>query len=309
MSARAALVALALALALGLAVAPAASARPIDDLQQGDARVQTIGWRLSSANARFCTRTAPGIGVLLGDARTFNDPAAAREVYGLTGDISVAAVGEGGPAARAEVDANQTVTAVAGEAVAAIPPARPGAWDRVLALQGRLEQAVARDGHVALTLGDGRTLDVAGAPACRVRFMLDDEKGYARATRDEVRIGRRYYEQTRDRPEVFAAIVAHEMAHAVLDHQSRIEASHRALEVVRATEEEADRLSVWLLANAGYDPQSAVRLMDSVLRARQFLTIDPGHGGWKTRARAITAEIAAMQAAPDMNWARHFRRQ
>jgi predicted Zn-dependent protease len=65
---------------------------------------------------------------------------------------------------------------------------------------------------------------------------------------------------------------------------------------------------VWLLAKAGYDPEGAVRLMDTVLRRGQFLTVDAAHGGWKTRARMIQAEIAAMRAAPDLDWSRHFRR-
>ena len=96
-----------------LALGTPASAQPVDDLQQDDAQVQTIGWRLSHANAGFCARAAPGIGLLLGDAQTFADPELARAAYGLSGDIAVAAVAAGSPAEAAGLAVNAVVTAVA----------------------------------------------------------------------------------------------------------------------------------------------------------------------------------------------------
>jgi hypothetical protein len=298
-----------LALAAMAGAIPAGAA-PVDDLQQGDALVQTIGWKLARANARFCARNGPGIGLLLGDARTFNDAAAAREAYGLSGDISVAAVAEGGPAARAGLSANDTVLGFGDATVASEPAARPGAWTRQIRLQTRLETAVRTEGKVTLALAGDRSVTVTGEPACTVRFMLDDSKGYAKANREEVRIGRRFYDSTGDDEAAFAAIVAHEMAHAVLDHQGVLERGPRSVALVRHTEREADRLSVWLLANAGYNPQGAVRMIETVLRSKEpFLFPDPGHGGWKARREAVVAEIAAMKAAPEPDWPRFFKRE
>src|SRR3546814_10090738 len=67
-----------------------------------------------------------------------------------------------------------------------------------------------------------------------------------------------------------AALVAHELAHIVLRHPERLTAAHvsrgmfsifgRNARLIRTTEIEADRLSVVLLANAGYDPMAAARL-------------------------------------------------
>lgn len=296
-------------LVLCAALALPAAAQPVDELQAGDALVQTIGWRLARANAAFCTRTAPGIGLLLQDARTFNDPAAARATYGLTGDISVGAVAAGSPAARAGLAANATLSAVAGQAVSAIPPAQGRGWSRVLALQERMEETAASKGHVELTLADGRVVTISGEPACAVRFLLDDGKGNAGASRKEARIGRRMVDDVGAEPDMVAAVLAHELAHAALDHQTLLERTHRAVAVVRTTEREADRLSVWLLANAGYDPQAAVRMMARIGPKHQFILAPATHGGWKSRVAEMSAEIAALRAAPDGNWRTHFRRE
>lgn len=300
-------VALAALLACLVAGAPA-TAQPVDALQQADAAVQTVGWKLAHANARFCTASKPGIGVLLQDARTFEDPAAARAAYGLRGDIAIGAVASGGPAAAAGILANQTVTAIGDSPVASVPAPRQNDWSRVFALQSQLEQAVAMTGSVTLTLADGRRVAVTGQPACHVRFLLNDGEGNASANRDDVRIGRRLFDATRGDEDLLAALIAHELAHAVLDHQGAIDASRNRLATVRATEREADRLAVWLLKNAGYPPQAELRLMEQVISRREFWIASPTHGSWRTRTTDIRAELDELAAAPDSNWPLRFRR-
>ncbi len=293
------------ALALSVTAAPA-HARPLDDLQQADAEVQSVGWKLAHANARFCARSAPAIGLLLQDAYTFEDPAAARAAYGLTGDIAIGAVATDGPAARAGLQVNDTVIAIEGLDVG---PPLPGKdrWTRLFALQSRLDKAVAEKGSASLTLAGGRTVTVEGAPACRVRFLLDDGGGNASSSRDDVRIGRGLYDATRGDEALLAAIVAHELAHAALDHQTTIEADS-SNKVVRQTEREADRLAVWLLANAGYPPEAEERLMRTIMARRQILIGSFSHGGWRTRAADVRAELAALAAAPDADWPLRFKR-
>ena len=139
---------------------------------------------------------------------------------------------------------------------------------------------------------------MTGVPACRVRVLVDDGKGYAVATRDEVHIGRRHFAETGGDEAIGAAMIAHELAHAMLDHEAELRVSHRDTAVVRRAEREADRLSVWLLANAGYDPAAALAFQRTVIaRHNGFLTMDPTHGGWRERSRVIAAEIDAMNAA------------
>lgn len=290
-----------------LALGTPASAQPVDDLQQDDAQVQTIGWRLSHANAGFCARAAPGIGLLLGDAQTFADPELARAAYGLSGDIAVAAVAAGSPAEAAGLAVNAVVTAVDGVPVGPAP--RKGSWDRVWALQTRLEQAAARAGKVSLMLGGGRVVTVMAAPSCAVRFILDDGKNNAGATRSQVRIGREALDQLGGDEAMIAAVLAHELAHAALDHETLLGPGKRSTNAVRRTEREADRLSVWIMANAGYPPEAALRMI-RLIQPRGLLVI-PGasHGKASTRMKEMAAEIAVMRAQPDMNWALRFRRE
>ncbi len=298
---------LALALALTAPIATLAWGQPVDDLQREDALIQTIGWRLSHANARFCPRTAPGIGLLLGDAQTYQDPAAARAAYGLSGDIAVAAVSADGPAARAGLETNRVITAVAGTPVGPAP--RQGSWDRVWRLQAALEQTAATTGSVALTLADGRTVTVAGAPSCAVRFLLDDGQGDAQATRTQIRVGRETLARLGGDEPMIAALLAHELAHAALDHETWLTSAPRTTQRVRRTEREADRLSVWILANAGYDPQAAVRMIGQLEPRRLFGIAEPSHGSARARAGEMATEIAVLRAQPDADWATRFRRE
>ncbi|GHC84738.1 hypothetical protein GCM10019060_04910 [Novosphingobium pokkalii] len=284
--------------------------QPADDVQRGDIIVQSVGWTLAHANARFCARVAPGVGVMLQDARTFDDPALARQVYGLSGDIGVAAMAADGPAARAGLPLNATVEAVGDLGVASVPAPRPGKWDRLFAVQDALEQTVARDGRVTLTLAGGHRVTLAGQPVCRVRFLMDDSTGNAGANRDTVRIGRPMAEIANWDEAEIAALTAHELAHAVLDHQTWLEHHGSA----RKSEREADRLSVWLLQNAGYDPAAALTWMRRMGPRYQVLFIaSPDHGSWQTRVRDMAAEIATMKAAMGngtvADWPRLFRRE
>jgi len=294
-------------LALALMIAAPVSAQPVDDLQAADALVQTIGWRLSQANARFCPRGAPGIGLLLGDVLTFKDPAAARAVYGLTGDVAVAAVADRSPAAEAGLAANMVITAVGEMPVGSAP--RPGSWDRVWSLQTRLEQDAANSGEVALTLAGGRVVHVKAAATCGVRFIVDDGKDNAGATRIQVRVGRKTLIQLGWDETLIAAIMAHEIAHAALDHETVLGPGRRPTAAVRRTEREADRLSVWLLANAGYDPAAAPRMIARISPRGIFAAASSTHGSGRERASDMEAEIAVLRAAPDADWSRRFRRE
>lgn len=280
--------------------------QPADEIQRGDLIVQSLGWRLARANAGYCARVAPGIGVMIQDARTFADPAAARAVYGLTGDIGVGAMAQDGPAARAGLPLNATLRAVDDFAVDSLPVPRPGRWDRQIALQDALEAGVAAHGRIRLTLADGTRHAITGEPVCRVRFLMDDSAGNAGANRDIVRIGRPMAEVANWDEAEIAALIAHEMAHAVLDHQTWLAQGGSA----RKTEREADRLSVWLLANAGFDPTAALAWMRRIGPRYQVLFLaSPTHGSWQRRVADMAAEIEAMRAVGGKDWPRLFRRE
>ncbi|MGE0180084.1 MAG: peptidase M48, Ste24p, partial [Sphingomonas sp.] len=67
--------------------------------------------------------------------------------------------------------------------------------------------------------------------------------------------------------------------------------------LIRETEAEADRLSVWLLARAGYDPEAAGRFWRRFGQRGLNIFGSPTHGGWRGRLSRFDSEIAIMRAA------------
>jgi predicted Zn-dependent protease len=66
---------------------------------------------------------------------------------------------------------------------------------------------------------------------------------------------------------------------------------------IRETEVEADRLSVYLLERAGYDPRGGGPLLDPLRpRGLNFLG-SPTHPNWRRRIASFEAEIALIRAA------------
>lgn len=297
--------------ALALVGAAGALAQPVDDLERDDSLALTQLWHLTQASAGQCADTAPMTGILLEDSAVYADPALAERAYGLAGPIFVGSLAEGGPGEQAGLAVNLALAEIDGVRLADWPAPPPAhRFDRLYRAQALIDRAAARDGKVRLVAVSGRSFTVAAQPACRVALAIDDGKNYARAKAGAIRIGRAHMAETAGHPDWLAAMIAHEMAHAVLDHEARIAAAHGRAATVRATEHEADRLSVWLLARAGYDPRAAVEFQREVIaRHNGFLMVDPTHGGWHERVRIIEAEIQAMHTAPDLDWARRFRRE
>jgi len=291
--------------------ANAAIAQPVDTLERDDNLALSIAWRLQVANAAYCARAVPMTGIQLEDTAVYDDPAAVRRIYGLSGDIYVGALAENGPGATAGLAVNTTVIAIDGHPLSAIPaPTDRAPFDRLAQAQALLDDAAERQSTVTLTRSDGRIVSVAPVRACHVLVRIDDGKNYAKAVRDEIRLGRRFFDKANGNTDVLAGMISHEMAHAVLDHQALLARSHKSTSVTRRTEHEADRLSVWLLANAGFRPEAAIDFQRSIIApTNTFLTVDPTHGGWRERVRTIEREIIVLKSAPGADWAHRFQRE
>ena len=289
-----------------LAVVPALAApappRPdlraqIETLQALDARVQSVGWRLVRDNSAYCRDVSPAIGLVLFDAAGFADPAAVRLALGLASDIAVEAVAADSPAARAGLRMGQALRAVAGEQVATLPAVKPKDYARLVALHDRVEAALRSTDQVSFSDGAGAEFSIAGLPACATRFELLSAGSEAAADGQRVVIGRQLVEALPE-DELLAAALAHELAHNLLSHRARLAREGRTWGRIRLTERQADRLSVWLLANAGYDPRAAMRFF--ALWGPKFdlgLFATPDHDGWKARVKLVGNEIARIEAA------------
>ena len=309
-----------LALSLALTAANPAPAKARDDLasalaalQADDARLQSIGFRLTVANAEFCTDAVPAIGLLLQDMANYGNPQNMRDAAGIEGDFAVQASADGSPAALAGLAPNLEVTAIDGVAVGVARAQGKRDYRRLVALHDRIDAALAAKGSVAVTLTNGRTVKLEGEPACPSRFELETDGTRASADGFRVVFGRSFGRKPLLDEDEYAAAVAHELAHNLLAHRAWLDANGRGKRNVRATEAEADRLSVWLLANAGWEPETAARFMrrwgprndGGILR-------DGTHEAWDERADAMEAEAVRVRAAMDgdgrADWASGFAR-
>jgi hypothetical protein len=288
-------------LLLALAAVPAQAA---PSLLEVDQRLAAIAWRLTTANAALCRDRQPVIGATLHAADQY--PPALRD--GFAAPVAVELVVPDAPAARAGVAADDGVVAVDGR-----PLPAPAAGDTPTsatrdAAQARIA-ALPVAAPIALTLrrdGGERQVSVQPRAGCRVEFeVLTGSKLGASSDGKVVQVGGALFAKFGD--DQIAVVVAHELAHAILRHRIRLEAAGvkwgllsefgRNARLFRHTETEADLLGAYLLRNAGWDPQLAVRFW------RDYGSgIDGGmfhsrtHPSAKDRAAAIATELATMPA-------------
>ena len=295
--------------------APAAD-KALIQLQARDAQLFAVGWRLATANAPFCERAVPALGLSILDAGAFGDPAAVRRQLGLDGDLALGAVAPGSPAEAAGLRANDALLAIGRVALGERYPRTKPAWRRLIDVTAALDAAAAA-GPVTLTVARGaeapRTVTIAGVAACPSRFEVLDSGGRAMAEGTRVIFGRGFPGFAYPEPE-FAAAVAHELAHNLLRHRERLDVAGRSLGNVRLTERESDRLMPWLLANAGVEIAASTRFMERWgPRHDGGLFRNRNHEGWDERAAAIRAEVARVEALMTSegkaDWARHFVRE
>ena len=293
----------------------AAERAAIGRYQDADQRLQDVGWQLARANAAFCPKVVPSIGLQLQDMASYGAPAIARAALGLKGDFAVQTAARGSPAALSGAfTRNREVVALERFDPNQWPAGAAMDWRRLVMAHDHVEAMLTEHGGIAVTFADGETARVLPAEVCATRFELMGAGDKAVADGARVVIGIAFPAFAYPEEPVFAAVVAHELAHNVLGHDAWLDRNGRKPKHVRRIEREADRLVPWLLANAGFDPQAAVTFMtrwgsahDGGLRMRR------NHEGWDERAEAMAAEVLQVQAVlareGKADWASHFRRE
>jgi hypothetical protein len=292
------------------AATPPPATEALQRLRDQDALLAALAWRLTTANAALCDQLMPGTGVVLHARNQYPDALAApaEALFGFAGPLAIETIVPGSPAALGGLLANDGVLAAGSlEPTAADGDARPDTLvrdrfeDRLVALPPAvpLTWRVLRGGVV-------RDVLVTPQPACRARFeIVPGTSLTARNTGQLVQLSARYFERLS--PDELAVVIAHELAHSVLGHRRRLVAAGvskgllaefgRNGRLNRQVEREADRLSVHLLRNAGYDPALAPwfwkahgkELGGGLLRSRV-------HDSPAARVRLLRAEIAAIPA-------------
>lgn len=312
-------------LAAALAAIPLSPATAQDDalrqFQGLEAQLYFAGYRLALANAPFCDDTVPASGFAIHDAASYGRSDLVRSALGLRGDIGVQAVVEGSPADLAGLKQDDTIIAIGDRMVETTWPPTEEGWQRNVALlaaiakegeDGTLDLLVARPGSDLIRMA------IPTAPACASRFEVLDSSDEAWADGKRVAMGRKWPPFSYGDEDAFAASVAHELAHNLLGHLATFAETGRKRRLTRLSERDADRIMPWLLWNAGYDPQGAVRWMErwgprhggGLLRKRT-------HDGWDERVEFIEAEIATLEALVaqhrwtpgEADWRNYFRQE
>lgn len=293
---------------------PAAERSAIARYQDADQRLQDVGWRLARANAAFCPRTVASIGLQLQDMASYGVPDLARAALGLDRDFAVQTAARSSPAAQdGGFRRNREVTGLGDLDPNRWPTQGRLDWQRLARVHDHVDARLREAGSIAIAFADGGTAQVEAVEVCATRFELAGEGGAAVADGRRVVIGLDFpafaYPE-----EVFAGLVAHELAHNVLGHDAWLDRNGRSRRHVRLTEREADRLMPWLLANAGYPPEAAVTFMETWGRRHDggWLRIRK-RDGWDERAALIAAELPMVERARAgdgrADWSRHFRRE
>lgn len=268
-------------------------------LAQQDLRLASVGHRLAVANAPLCDRTSRNPGWVLHDEFQYPNPRIARAAFGLRAPIGLSAVVPGGVAEAAGLKPGDGIVAINGTDIAAVP-GKPRSTDRMEAVARKLSDALALSGpmHVTAETATGRQIFTLDPPAiCASKFWLDTKSSLdAGADGDGVRVTEGLLVFTAHNDAELAAVVAHELAHNLLRHRQRL-STNRSNKAILATEIEADRLSIWLMANAGYDPLAALRFAERYGRKTGLGIFSDGtHLRWKNRVKVMQAEIDLMQS-------------
>lgn len=277
-------------------------------VRDADLALATIGWRLAVPNASLCDRLEAGMGLQLHTLDQFDaeSRAAAQAHFGFATPVAVEGVVAGGPAERAGIRRDDSLVRVGSVDIAALP-GKPGTTQRLVAAQLAIADLppAAPVEIEAIRAGVPVKVMVQPVPACRSRFELLLGSSYnARADGTMVQISSQFLDEYT--PDQVAAAVAHEFSHNILHHRDRLEARGvdfgmlsgfgANVKYFRQTELQADLLSVYLLANAGYPPRASVAFWQrfgpskagGIFRSRS-------HPHWRDRVATLEAEIARLE--------------
>lgn len=248
----------------------------LDNLTRQDVRVADVAWRLALANADLCPVNRPRAGWTLQSAGQYGGELRplAESRYGLDGDLpGVLAVPAGSPAAQAGLQPGDLILSVNGQ-----PLLRGGgateSYDGLEANIATLDQALIR-GPIQLVVrreGAERTVALRPVAACAYPTQVEVTgtlRGRADGRHIFISDGMANLARNDDQ---LAFVLAHELAHAVLEHRTRPDvtgvrgASNWAISMRRglslSAEADADLMGLFLVARSGFDPRAAMDFLD-----------------------------------------------
>lgn len=289
---------------------------PIDALRVQDVRLARIADRMLAANDALCRTHMPITGMILHSHDQYGDADMGKAFAG--GPLAISATVPGSPASRV-LESNDAVVRIGDTPVDTLEPEedaplRDAGFD-ALAEQpasGPVKLEIVRDGRES-------AVSVQAVPGCRALVEIRAKDGLAARSNGRV-IQINYGLAAEASDEQLAVVFAHEFGHLVLEHRRRLSNAGvskgffgefgRNQKFNRQVEVEADRISVHLLANAGYDPAIAPAFWRSDLGRKiggGLLRISATYPPPESRAEILEREIAdylGAGAAP--SWPGHL---
>jgi len=283
-------------------------------LQRDDQRVADIGWRIAARNTDTCPRLWASLGVSLHHVSQY-EPAyreAAQAAFGLSGAYpSILAVAEGSPAAATGLKPNDTLRAVNGADLAdkSWGQTSTASYDAVSAAMAALEALPDQKAAVLSIERGGQRLElsVTAQNVCRSRVeMAPGNAINANANGLVAQISGRLVDWVESDDEL-ALVIAHEMAHNLLDHPKRLSEKSALSGLAtslglsgraqRQMELEADRMGIIMAANAGFNykiaPDFWARLNSNSPIASFLATTHPTTPARRDNAQRVVDELNA----------------
>jgi predicted Zn-dependent protease len=283
-------------------------------LQRDDQRVADTGWRIASRNTDACPKLWAAIGISLQHISQYEPAyrAAAKEAFGLDEAYpSILAVAKGSPAAASGIQPNDTLRAVNGVDLAGNSRQQTSAasYDAVSAAMAALEALPEKNVAVlSIERGDQR-LEVSVTPqnVCRSRVELAPGSAInANANGLVAQISGRLVNWVESDDEL-ALVIAHEMAHNLLDHPKRLNEKSALSGLTtslglsgraqRQMELDADRMGIIMAASAGYNykiaPDFWARLNSNAPLATFLATTHPTTRARRENAQRVVDELNA----------------
>lgn len=281
-------------------------------LQRDDQRVADIAWRIASRNADSCPKLWASIGVSLQHVSQYAPAyrASAQAAFGLDDSYpSILAVAEGSPASAAGLKPNDTLRAVNGVDLADKSRGQKStaSYDAVSAAMAALEALPDQSTAILSIKRGGQRLDVSVTPqsVCRSRVELAPGDAInANANGLVAQISGRLVHWVESDDEL-ALVIAHEMAHNLLDHPKRLNEKSTlsglatslglAGKAQRQMELDADHMGIMMVARAGYNykiaPDFWARLYANAPFASFLATTHPTTPTRRKNAQRVVDEL------------------
>ena len=272
----------------------------ITELRDADARLAVVANRLLIGNAARCTNLMPTTGLTIVALEQYpqaNRPVVAR-VLGFATPVGIETIAPGSPAALAGLRQGDGIVAINDWV---LPTTATGSGSTSTS-RDSVERAIAvrpPDRPITFSImrgGSASAITIMPTKACRSRFeIVPQGRPMAHSDGETIQISSGFLARFGD--SALAVIFAHELAHTILGHRERVAAATTGKkQVQRDAEREADRLSVHLLAAAGYDPRMAPAFWREHGGAISWLSFgDTVHDSPRKRIAALEDEIGRME--------------